>query len=550
MTEEELKILCLIEVEKLLQMNGRSLKDYSQMPFPNQDLVSHFSNSMIMNEMNYDVDQLREEHDVNLDKLTDEQKLIYERIIDIVANKRPGFFFVYGFGGTGKTFLWRLLSFYLRSERRIVLNVASSGIASLLLPNGRTAHSLFCIPIELNEESVCSIKKESQRAELIHRASLIIWDEAPMTNKLVFEELDRTFRDLMSSNVASACDIPFGGKVIVLGGDFRQVLPFNPKETRAEIVMASINSSILWKHCKVMWLTKNLRLGKNFVLSNLDEIKEFSDWILKIGEGSCGNQKEDEIIVDISSDLLIPLTDNPIQDIVSAIYSNIHDNYGNVSYFQERGILAPTVDIVQQINDFVVDSFPGTEKVYLSSDSICRSDCQDRIDTDWLTTEFLNQITCSGIPKHALKLKKGFPIILLRNIDQANGLCNETRLIVQDLGENIIGAEIVSGSNIGDKVFIPRMNLIPSDPGIPFKFQRRQFPVSLCFAMTINKSQGQTLALVGIYLRKAVFSHGQLYVAISRVTTRSGLKILLSNEDDEMFNLTSNVVYKEVFQKI
>ncbi|XP_020963611.1 uncharacterized protein LOC110265137 [Arachis ipaensis] len=274
-----------------------------------------------------------------------------------------------------------------------------------------------------------------------------------MTNKLAFEALDRTFRDLMSSNVASARDIPFGGKVIVLGGDFRQVLPVIPKGTRAEIVMASINSSILWKHCKVMWLTKNFRLGKNSVLSNLDEIKEFSDWILKIGEGSCGNQKEDEIIVDIPSDLLIPPTDNPIQDIVSAIYSNIHDNYGNVSYFQECAILAPTVDILQQINDFVVDSFPGPEKVYLSSDSICCSHFQDGIDTDWLTTEFLNQITCFGIPKHALKLKKGVPIILLRNIDQANGLCNGTRLIVQDLGENIIGAEIVSGSNIGDNFY-------------------------------------------------------------------------------------------------
>ncbi|XP_052114398.1 uncharacterized protein LOC127745579 [Arachis duranensis] len=257
-----------------------------------------------------------------------------------------------------------------------------------------------------------------------------------MMNKLAFEALDRTFHDLMSSNVASARDIPFGGKVIVLGGDFRQVLPVIPKETRAEIVMTSINSSIIWKHCKVMWfmwLIKNLRLGKNSVLSNLDEIKEFSDWILKIGEGSCGNQKEYEIIVDIPSDLLIPLTDDPIQDIVSAIYSNIHDNYGNVSYFQECGILAPTVDIVQQINDFVVDSFPGPEK-------------------------------------------KGVPIILLRNI--ANGLCNGTRLIVQDLVENIIGAEIVSGSNIGDKVFIPRMNLIPSDPRTPFKFQRRKFPFS------------------------------------------------------------------------
>ncbi|XP_016206716.1 uncharacterized protein LOC107647106 [Arachis ipaensis] len=180
-----------------------------------------------------------------------------------------------------------------------------------------------------------------------------------MTNKLALEAFDRTFCDLMSSNVPSAHDIPFDGKVIVFGGDFRQVLPVIPKGTCAEI------------------------------------------------------------------------------DIVSAIYSDIDDNHGNALYFQERAILAPTVDIVQQINDFVVDTLSGLEK-----------------------------ITCSRIPKHVLKLKKGAPIILLKNIDQANELCNGIRLIVQDLGDNIIGTEIVSGSNIGDKVFIPRKNSVPSDPGL------------------------------------------------------------------------------------
>ncbi|XP_072084609.1 uncharacterized protein [Arachis hypogaea] len=169
MTEEELQILCVIEVEKLLQMNGKSLKDFSQMPFPDQDLVSQFSNSMIMNELSYDVHKLHEEHASNFNKLTDEQKFVYQTIVDTVASKRPGLFFVYGFGGTGKTFLWKLLSCCLCSERKIVLNVASSGIASLLLPGGRTTHSLFCFPIDLNEESVCNIKKDSQRAELICR---------------------------------------------------------------------------------------------------------------------------------------------------------------------------------------------------------------------------------------------------------------------------------------------------------------------------------------------------------------------------------------------
>jgi ATP-dependent DNA helicase PIF1 len=99
-------------------------------------------------------------------------------------------------------------------------------------------------------------------------------------------------------------------------------------------------------------------------------------------------------------------------------------------------------------------------------------------------------------------------------------------------------------------VFIPRLSLIPSDIRIPFKFQRRQFPIAVSFAMTINKSQGQSLKHVGVYLPSPVFSHGQLYVALSRVTSRDGLKILVTNDDGEETDVTSNVVYREVFHNI
>ena len=122
---------------------------------------------------------------------------------------------------------------------------------------------------------------------------------------------------------------------------------------------------------------------------------------------------------------------------------------------------------------------PGEEKKYLSSDSYYKADEDVGIEADWITAEFLNEIKCFGIPNHRLVLKKGVPIMHLRNIDQSLGLCNGTRLIVQELRNNVIGAIVVTGNYIGQKVYIPGMNLIPSDPGIPLKFQRRQFPITL-----------------------------------------------------------------------
>lgn len=154
------------------------------------------------------------------------------------------------------------------------------------------------------------------------------------------------------------------------------------------------------------------------------------------------------------------------------------------------------------------------------------------------------------MPHHSLRLKIGSPVMLLRNIDPKGGLCNGTRLQITQMANHVVEARVITGDRIGDIVLIPKINLTPSDTTLPFKMRRRQFPLSVAFAMTINKSQGQSLEKVGVYLPKPVFSHGQLYVALSRVTSKKGLKILIVNKEGEIQRQTTNVVFKEVFQNL
>ena len=163
----------------------------------------------------------------------------------------------------------------------------------------------------------------------------------------------------------------------------------------------------------------------------------------------------------------------------------------------------------------------------------------DEYETVNYPKEFLNSLDLPGIPPHDLALKTGSSVMCLRNIDPPR-LCNGTRIVVKKLMDYLIEETILSGKFKGTSVLIPRIPMVPTD--LPFEFRRLQFPVRLAFAMTINKAQGQSLRVCGVNLEKPCFSHGQLYVACSRVGSPSNLLIYAPH------GRTRNVVYPKALK--
>ncbi|KAL5647568.1 hypothetical protein ACJX0J_041923, partial [Zea mays] len=288
--------------------------------------------------------------DVYDDAIGTAREVYEEESIELASADVGGLFFVDGPGGTGKTYLYRVLLATLLNQGKIAVATTTSGVTASIMPRGRTAHSRFKIPLTIDDGAVCSFTKQSGTAELLRKSSLIIWDEASMTKRQAVEALDNSMCDIMGRP-----GLPFGGKTIVFGGDFRQVLPVVRKGSRAQVVASSLWMSYLWESMSHLKLVSNMRAKKD---------PWFAEYLLHV--------------------------------------------------------------------------VGGTE--------VTNSDGDIRLPDE---------------------LKIGCPVILLRNIDPGNGLCNGTRLVVRGFQRNSIDVEIV-----------------------------------------------------------LVFSHGQLYIALSRATARSNIKIL------------------------
>ncbi|WOH09633.1 hypothetical protein DCAR_0729091 [Daucus carota subsp. sativus] len=268
----------------------------------------------------------------------------------------------------------------------------------------------------------------------------------------------------------------------------------------------------------------------------VQNLRDFAKWVLDVGDGkikppTAGDREYHDDDISIPEHFCNLENSNSVDEMIDSTFPDFLKNFKDPEYLSERAILTPTNQIVGHVNTLIVEKIPGEMHSYYSVDSAEDFPGSERDQMQSFPPEYMNSLNVPGLPLHELKLKVGTVVMLMRNLNQTLGLCNGTRMM-------------------GTKHFIPRMELSPSETRLPFRLCRKQMPLQICYAMTINKSQGQSLEKVALFLPKPVFTHGQLYVAISRVTSPQGLKLFINDEEGNTTNIIANVVYRQIFYNL
>ncbi|CAM9962438.1 unnamed protein product, partial [Sphacelaria rigidula] len=319
------------------------------------------------------------------------------------------------------------------------------------------------------------------------------------------------------------------------------VLPVVRRGTWTQVADACVKSSPLWDNVRTLTLTVNMRVLR--AGADSARLRDFCAWQMGIGDGTeeeVPDMDDSRHLIKIPSAHCVPSGD------IGNLISRIHTLPLSLSDMGNAAILAPRNNIVRQVNATLM------EHVQVAGFSrFSFEETEDATDAMVYTPEFLPSLTPAGMAAHEVVLKVTAPYILLRTINPTLGLFNGTRFEVLHATPRVLRVRISAGPHRDNIAFVPRMIMNNNDDELPFAFKRRQFPIAPAFAMTINKAQGQSLDRVGVYLPTPVFSHGQLYVAISRATSSDNLYIATGDGQTPLLDgttatCTENIVYGEV----
>ncbi len=290
--------LCMIALDQFFKAYSKSTDTFNLLPKPNYNIINNEE------EIESNFNEFKKGNELRA-KLNNEQEDIVKNIIESVEDttQKNKAFFIDGPGGTGKTFVYNTITHLMKGKNKKVISVAWTGIASILLIDGRTVHNAFQIPLELNEDSRSSMTLQSNKAIDLKNTDIIIWDEAAMAPIHALIAVDKLLKEIMNNNLL------FGGKTFVMGGDFRQIPPVVNKGNKLKIIENSIKSFIDNNFIKLK-LTINMRANEN----------DFKKWLLDIGNGIAKTfNKIGEDLIQIPEKCIIK------NDLIDDLYNGVRN---------------------------------------------------------------------------------------------------------------------------------------------------------------------------------------------------------------------------------
>lgn len=451
--------------------------------------------------------------------LNADQKAIFDLVLSLLNHPTSGTgraFFITGSAGTGKTFVLNAVLGHCQFANIPFTAVAYTRMGACLLKEGRTVYSRFKMPWRNDGDFVSHVTDGSQAAADLYESQVIVWDQAPSCHKGMLTEVDQLLQRLMNNSH------PFGGKIMLLAGDFRETLPISKGASEQETVFNTIlYAKSVWSYVKQLELTQNMRFKRD---------GDF-EWVRDVGSGA------------------IQCVDMPINCHVETESQLIDWVFGcpvkplDPHAAQSKIILTMTNANTKSFNRACLERMPG-RSYYFQSPEIVRKLRPNQPSKQIYSINYFNRMLPKDFPPAHLDLKIDCPIVLKR---WYKDLQPGTRLTVSQIHKDgSIKATVITGPYLGESRTIRRVNCVLRLNNQNLQLQRYQLPVDLCFAMTIHKAQGLTFDQVGLSLPQPVYSHGQLYMALSRVRNLNSLKVWVMANNKQNFSSVPNIVYPGV----